>query len=63
MDISCPYCSKKIFQVNMRRIYQVHRELDPIEERLVREEIEEARCLGCSRVLPPALWQGLRPED
>ena len=63
MDTSCPYCSKRIFQVTVSRTYQVHRELDPVEERCVRERVEEARCSSCGRVLPEDLWEGLRPAS
>ncbi len=61
MDVFCPYCSKRIFQVNMRRIYLVHRDTDPEEDTCVREEVEEARCSSCGRVLPQNLWEEVRP--
>lgn len=62
MEVFCPYCSKRIFQVTVSRTYLVHLDTDPADEKLVREEISEARCAGCSRILPPGLWENLRPQ-
>ena len=62
MEISCPYCSKRIFQVTVSRTYLVHLDMDPMDEKLVREEVTEVRCAGCSRILPPPLWESLRPQ-
>lgn len=62
MNANCPYCSKPIFQITVSRTYLVRLDTDPADERCVREEISEARCAGCSRVLPPALWEELRPR-
>ncbi len=62
MGVACPYCTKRIFQVNIRQIYLIHRDTDPEDETLVREEVEEARCSGCGRVLPQSLWEQVRPR-
>ncbi|MDP2735438.1 MAG: hypothetical protein Q8P12_04480 [bacterium] len=62
MDTICPFCSKRIFQVNLRHIYLVKGDTDPEESACVREEVEEARCSSCGRVLPPSLWEKLRLE-
>lgn len=62
MDFTCPYCSKRIFQVDMHRVYLVRRDTDPVEINCVREEVEEARCSSCGRVLPPSLWDKVRPR-
>lgn len=63
MEASCPYCSKRIFQVTMRRTYRIHRDVDPAVEKCVREEIEEARCASCGRILPLGLWEELQVQS
>ncbi len=62
MEVFCPYCSKRIFQVTVSRTYLVHLDTDPVDEKCVREEINEARCASCSRVLPQGIWEEVRPR-